>query len=256
MIRFHPALRATAVAGAVLLAVAGCTPSAPEPTATGTAPATSTPAATPTSSATSTPSSTPTTSGAAPTAPPALTDLVLDVDGLHTPDGAGSLIQGEPVPADAGGAAVAIVDPDFCEQVWAENGVEPIGSPARWLANYPRDPASEALGGAPFWPLVDGESGPLLSLVIGSPSITTDEGVGIGSPRSAVEAAYGRTAIETRSDSPDYVDAYTLVGDRSSVTFEVLKSTDLVVLAHVDALTEEPLVLYASDGGPYSCGLV
>ena len=52
------------------------------------------------------------------------------------------------------------------------------------------------------------------------------------------------------------MDAYTLVGDRSSVTFEVLKSTDLVVFAHVDALTEEPLVLYASDGGPYSCGLV
>jgi len=179
------------VAAASLLLTA-CDPGSPDPTADPTVEPTATVEPTPTPT---------------PVAAPALGNLVVDVDGLHSPSELGSLLVGSPVPVVADPAeALAVFDPVFCDYGggipatpgWATT----IGDSAYHLAT--NDAA---------------ESGEIWFVFVNDPAILTPEGIGIGSTEAELLAAYpggfARTEVGFAST------AYSLADADSSITFEV-----------------------------------
>jgi hypothetical protein len=135
---------------------------------------------------------------------PALADLVL------SPDGLGPLAIGEaPVAADPA-LDVIVFDDDYCQQYVDDGRLDDAG---KWIANY-----EPALSGTPFDPFSVLVENDIVSTVsIGSPEIVTAEGIGLGSSRADVIAAYPDAEITHGFAS----DAYVIDGEHGRLVVEV-----------------------------------
>ncbi|GAB3606777.1 hypothetical protein GCM10027413_21860 [Conyzicola nivalis] len=129
----------------------------------------------------SSPSPTPTVSSTpSPTAEPVrptLDELRLTADGL------GDLVVGEPVPETPPDLAIVAFDPRGCI---SEESTLVEGEPGAgfWRPSYPED--------RPFQVVTEGrvQGTPIINIQVGSESVLTDTGIGIGSGVDEVLAAY------------------------------------------------------------------
>lgn len=195
------------------------------------------------------------TASPAPTGAPApLEELVVRADGV------GPLTVGEPVAGDSEETALVRWDPEHCAEVGPNLGP---GSGAgeddgRWVANYPD---SEGFWGveAPFRIEVEDE---LVSWIdVLSPELTTSEGIGIGSAREELLAAYSEE-LEFAERGP-LTEVHYLRDGASILVFEVSDESDYYpeesqrgVVALIRILEwsgVEPTALMATDAIAGSC---
>lgn len=162
----------------------------------------------------------PTPSAAAPSEPapalPALEELTL------TPGGLGTLRVGHPVdvhPSDG----MVVWDPDGCD------------GHGQWRANYPApEPQDVYYGDAPFEIVtIEGRDSAIAGIRVLSKKLLTAEGIGMGSTREELVAAY--PGIPLAADG-GLSEVYVLDGAGGQIHFEVRKD---------DAYTEHGGLVYA-----------
>jgi len=137
-------------------------------------------------SASATPTPTP-----EPTKPP-LAELVLTTEGL------GPITIGEPPVVVDPALDVIIFDDDYCQEFVDDGRLDDAG---KWIANY--EPALSGTSRDPFSVLVENDVVEIVA--IGSPEIVTAEGIGLGSSRADVVAAYPDAEIISAFASDVYV---------------------------------------------------
>lgn len=177
-------------AATIALLLAGCATEAPAPIADPPA-------------ATSTPTPTP-----EPTKP-AIDELVI------SPDGLGTTVIGEaPVVVDPA-LDIIVFDPAYCQEFVDEGRLDDAG---KWIANY-----EPALSGNAFEPFSVAVQDDVVQIVaIGSPDIVTAEGIGLGSSRADVVAAYPDAEITHAFTS----DLYVIDGEHGRLVIEI--ATDAI----------------------------
>jgi hypothetical protein len=151
----------------------------------------------------------PPTVTATPTATPEPTKPALD-QLVVSPEGLGSVVIGKaPVVADPT-LDIIVLDPDYCQE-FVDDGR--LDEAAKWIANY--EPALSGTSFEPFSVLV--ENGVVETIAVGSSEILTAEGVGLGSSRADVLAAYPDAELITAFAS----DMYVIDGEYGQVVIEV-----------------------------------
>ena len=220
--------RAVAVAGMAIVLLAGCANEAPAPIADP-----------PSESATPTPTP-------KPTKPP-LAELVLTTEGL------GPITIGEaPVVVDPA-LDVIIFDDDYCQEFVDDGRRDDAG---KWIANY-----EPALSGQSFDPFSVAVQNDIVQIVaIGSPEIVTAEGIGLGSSRAEVIAAYPDAELTHAFIS----DIYVVDGVNGHLVIEVATDkiagsidesvypVDEVGSLRVIEMDIEPLAWANSEGGTFA----
>ncbi|MCU1441522.1 MAG: hypothetical protein JWP85_2519 [Rhodoglobus sp.] len=215
--------RSFAVLLLVVVAVTGCRPgadrAAPTPSASGRS----------TSSATAIPRPTPTSTPAPVPTKPAVADLVL------TPDGLGPLVLGAVPPTTDPALDILVLDPAHCDAAY--------GDPGLWIANY--------TGDAPFTVGVS-EGGEIFRIDTWMGPIPTDTGLTVGSPLSAVLAAYPG-GFDNIITSGGLSDVYVVDGTHGRLLIEVAKDGDLPGYwppGEVDTVRYLLAIGLAGSGGP------
>jgi hypothetical protein len=132
---------------------------------------------------------------------PTLGDLVLSADGL------GPLVIGEAPPVTDPALDVLIFDEDYCADV------DGAPSPGKWIPNY--EPALSDFSSEPFSVYVPEDV--LEQIAIDSGDIVTAEGIGLGSTRDEILAAYPDAVLTENMNT----DLYVLTGDNGRLVFEV-----------------------------------
>jgi len=156
---------------------------------------------------------------------PALGELVL------SPDGLGPLVIGAAPPVADPALDVLIYDEDYCADV---DGAPSAG---KWIPNY--EPALSEQSPEPFSVYVPEDA--VSQIAIGSADIVTAEGVGLGSTRDEVIAAYPDAAVTELLGT----DLYVVTGENGRLVFEVGApgqtdyAVDEVVFVRVLNLTDE-----------------
>lgn len=182
-------IRITLAAAAVIAAgtLIGCAQSEPQPTV-------------PTDSASSPSAEAPTPTPTSPAVKPDLEDLVLTTEGL------GDLAIGAPVPDAAQPLALVAFDPEY--SCYPTNGA--------WLSTYESAPllGTFVIRTENFEP-----SGAIDWILVNSPLIKSDRGVGAGDSRDAVLAAYPEA--QQLPDGNPYVDLYAATGTLGMLLFEI-----------------------------------
>lgn len=175
------------------LVLTGCAGNA-TPAAEATATSTASGPGMPTASDTATPTPTPTPSGTE--SEPAAAEFTLTMDGID------DLVIGEKVPSPS---TVVEWDPEGC-----------YGGRGRYRLF---DEKETEIGA--FTMVTDGyvEDGIVTQILSYSESVTTPEGIHVGSTRAELEAAYPDFAAVTKSD---LTDLYVLENDKTQMVFEVL----------------------------------
>ena len=225
-------MRRILIAAVVIVALAGCTATPPQPIrSTTTAP----------------------NPGPSAAAKPALGALVIGTDGL------GPVRLGEPVPVQPANIAVVRYDPQFCKTTIEQNGgTFTAGEPfsGAWITTFP-DPQA-------FTILTDGgtRGGAVTAIEAnawqpGSASkVGTAAGVHAGDTRAELEKAYPKFTSVTHFDQTDI---YTIVGTHGQLVFEVSPgdATDvapdrILSIRAVRSASESPYEagpMYGTDGG-------
>lgn len=167
---------------------------------------------TPPPAASQTPSPTPT-----PTRP-ALDELVLE------PGGLGYIRIGSPVPEVD--PALAIVEWDGTACQWEGHPAEGEPYAGYWRSVYPADPTASWPGNWDPYFLVteDGLEGAPVVVIQAHRGVTTGKGIGPGSTRADLLAAYG-TALQA-SDYSNITTLYALIEGTNRIVFEVADDTD------------------------------
>lgn len=196
-----------------LLLLAGCA-----------GPETTPPSSAAPSSATSSPAVSPTPAGG----PPPLDELEL------SPEGLGTLVLGQPVDPE-----LATFDPHGCrtpenEDLFPED--DPVWE--AWLPNYPKITTPAGFKAYPFEPHHE-QDGTLLWIKVQSPDIRTAEGVGLGSSRDEVTAAYPDAVAVPGV----FATAYGIDGTAGRLVFEVADDSESLGVAEGEVWTVrvEPL---------------
>ena len=215
--------RAAAPILIVGLLLSGCAQQTPAPTAEPSSPPTET-----------VPSPAPTQ--------PALDELVL------TPDGLGSIVIGEaPVAADPA-LDILIFDPDYC-QSYVDSGA--IADAGKWIPNY--EPALSEESSEPFSVYLENDV--VQQLAVDSAEIVTAEGVGLGSSRADVVAAYPDASVIQRFNTSLYV----VEGERGRLVIEIGEpgqgeyAVDEVVFLRATSLDDEVSGWANTDAGFAFC---
>ena len=175
-------MRSVAIGVVLLIALSGCGPAfdGADPPA---------PSETPSSSRTPTSAST----LPAPTGKPDISELVIG------PDGLGPLLLGSPPPNFGPDVDVLVYVNDYCQEAFDDGYV---GDPGLWVANYP-----EALDGEETRPFgVWVTDGAIKEIAVYLPGVHTERGIGVGSTREEVLAAYpdGFSRTVPGGDSPSF----------------------------------------------------
>ncbi len=152
-------MRSIAITALVLVALTSCTP---------TSDAGSTPVV---------PSSTATPTSEPPTAKPELSELVIG------PEGLGPLVIGAAPPSFGPDLDVLVFVDDYCAAAYADGYAS---EPGLWVENYPEALAGDADRSFGVWV----SDGVLEEITVYKPGILTDRGIGVGSTRDEVLAAY------------------------------------------------------------------
>ncbi len=182
------------------------------------------------------------------TGPPPLSDLEL------SPNGLGTLVIGEPIDP-----ALATFDPQGCrtpenQDLFADD--DPLLE--AWVPNYPKVPIRDGYEAYPFEPHHD-DDGTLVWLRIVSPEIRTAAGIGLGSTRHEVTAAYPDAAVVPGA----WATAYGIDGQKGRLVFDVADDSeslgvleDTVWDVRVEPLEWELQSLSGSDVGAWCPGEV
>lgn len=112
-----------------------------------------------------------------PTAKPALSELVIG------PEGLGPLLIGSAPPSFGADLDVLVYVDDYCATAFADGSAS---EPGLWVANYPEALANEA--DRPFGVWVADEG--IMRITVFKPGVLTERGIGVGSTRDEVLAAY------------------------------------------------------------------
>lgn len=209
--------RALVVSLGLLIALSGCAQEPPT-----TLPSNSLETAAP--SATATPTSTPTPTPTS--ARPALHDLTLTTEGLD------DLVPGEPITGAAPDEAIVVFDENACP----ESASSPAGA-GRWVSTFAGGDQES------FYLMVGNEE--LYRIVVTSPLILTDRGVGVGVDESVMKQAYPEARIGSRDD--ESVTLFVVDGARGNLTFEISRDTSSAQFGTVTFMT-----LMRSDVEPWA----
>ena len=171
---------------------------------------------------------------------PALGELVLSPKGLN------SIVIGEaPVVTDPA-LDVLIFDPDYCQSYVDSGDLEEAG---KWIPNY--EPALSEESSEPFSVFVKDDV--VKQLAVDSSEIVTAEGVGLGSSRAEVLAAYPDAEVVEVYNT----DLIVIAGEHGRLIFEVGNegqdeyAVDEVVFLRVINLTDE-LYGWANSGSGFA----
>jgi hypothetical protein len=245
VIRFRVGV--SVIAAVVALSLAGCTATINTATPTNSAAPSVAPSVAPTVA--DTPSATPT---ATPTPTPTPTPTKPTLDSLvASPDGLGSLVIGQPVPAVPPTIALAVFNSDHCNRP-GEAG------DAGWDSTYPNKSFSMTTK-----PVT--ATGKVSLILINTTRIATASGIRKGSTRAQVVAAYGASARIVHAGASDI---YVVKGAHGQIAFDVArqvtfgskktpywstKEVDHVQTVTIWQLGATPVSFIGTDGGPGSC---
>lgn len=177
------------------------------------------------------PSTTPTTAPSTSEAPtpaaekPAVADLVV------TPEGIGDVAIGEAPKVDNPETDLLVFIEGYCQAAIDElvdgGTTDVMFSPDKWVANF--EPALSGEGGSdePFAVAVP--EGEITLIVIGDSALRTAEGIGLGSSRAELLAAYP-DAQPAEGGIPNASELYTVEGDNGRIELEIALTNDVVGL--------------------------
>ncbi len=157
---------------------------------------------------------------------------------MVTPDGLGPLAIDQAPPVTNPDLDIAIFVPDYCaaEPEAPEKGM--------WRANYPSGSAIHP----PFFPVV--ADGVLRDIAIFSPDIKTKTGIGMGSTRAEVLAAYPG-GFASQVDNTPYSTVYIVAGTTGRLLIEV-RSDDTEYWNASERGTVNVLTVIAADITPFA----
>jgi hypothetical protein len=154
---------------------------------------------------------------------PALADLIV------TPEGIGDVIVGEPPRSENAETALLTFVEGYCQPAIDElielYGSEPGLSPDKWVANF--EPALSGQSDSPFAVSVVDDA--INLIVINDPALQTGEGVGLGSTRAELLAAYPNATLEPGSIA-NTSELYVVEGEHSRIEMEISLTNEVVGL--------------------------
>lgn len=192
---------------------------------------------------------TPTAEPVAPVAP-ARADLEL------SPDGMGTLVFGQVPPSDPA-TQMIVLDPEWCTDANTGYGIG-IGPGDEAAALWVPIPAYRDARFADFGVSVFGGVLSRIDLDLSGPAIPTTEGIRIGDPRAAVEAAYPDATVVAEG----LTDIYVVTGTHGTLQIEVtttdpywtgFRDPNVVVYIHAVQTGIAPFTVAASENIAGSC---